>query len=150
MFIPGTRPAWGAVLLWLSVSSCRSSAGTPLPVGWGYPTEYMVKMGRLAVDSKVFPLYEVYDGVQYNITLEPKGNPVREYLKLQNRFRYLNDDEVEWIQKNVDKEWSILTERTKMGITPAGGKEKDVQSLFRDGCGARLQLASCAISTYPI
>ncbi len=94
---------------------------SPCPVGWGYPTEYMVKMGRLAVDSKVFPLYEVYDGVQYNITLEPKGNPVREYLKLQNRFRYLNDNEVEWIQKNVDKEWSILTERTKNGDNAGRG-----------------------------
>jgi pyruvate ferredoxin oxidoreductase beta subunit/2-oxoisovalerate ferredoxin oxidoreductase beta subunit len=86
---------------------------SPCPVGWGYPTEYMVKVGRLAVESKTFPLYEVYDGVNYKITLDPKGIPVREYLKLQNRFRYLKEDEIEFIQKNVDKEWKILVEKSR-------------------------------------
>ena len=85
---------------------------SPCPVGWGYPTQYMIKMGRLAVESKVFPLYEVYDGVKYNITLNPKGIPVKEYLKLQSRFRYLGDDDIKFIQENVEKEWKILMKRS--------------------------------------
>jgi pyruvate/2-oxoacid:ferredoxin oxidoreductase beta subunit len=89
---------------------------SPCPIGWGYPTEYLVKMGRLAVESKIFPLYEVYDGVKYKITWNPKGIPVREYLKLQNRFRYLKEDGIEFIQRNADREWELLIERSKNSL----------------------------------
>lgn len=86
---------------------------SPCPVGWGYPTEYMVKMGRLAVESKVFPLYEVSGGVKYKISVNPRDIPVKEYLKLQNRFRFLKENEIEFIQRNVDAEWKILIEKVK-------------------------------------
>lgn len=86
---------------------------SPCPVGWGYPTEYMVKIGRLAVESKMFPLYEVYDGVRYKVTLESRGVPVKEYLQLQNRFRYLREDEIEFVQRNVDQEWERLMEKSR-------------------------------------
>jgi len=37
----------------------------------------------LAVETKIFPLYEIIDGTQYRITYEPQGLPVSEYLKIQ-------------------------------------------------------------------
>jgi pyruvate ferredoxin oxidoreductase beta subunit/2-oxoisovalerate ferredoxin oxidoreductase beta subunit len=96
---------------------------SPCAVGWGYPTEYMVKVGRLAVESKLFPLCEVYDGIKYKITLNPKGIPVKEYLKLQNRFRYLKEEDIELIQRNVDDEWKRLVEKSRSSIPNEEGSE---------------------------
>jgi pyruvate/2-oxoacid:ferredoxin oxidoreductase beta subunit len=95
---------------------------SPCPVGWGYPTEYMVKIGRLAVESRMFPLYEVYDGIKYNITVNSKGTPVTEYLKLQNRFRYLKEDEIKFIQNNVDREWKNLIQKSRNSPCYEDGK----------------------------
>ena len=86
---------------------------SPCPIGWGYPSEYTVKVGRLAVESSVFPLYEVYDGELYVITQMPKSIPVKDYLTIQSRFRFLKDDEIEMMQKNVDKEWENLVSKSR-------------------------------------
>ncbi len=63
------------------------------PTGWRIPTEDAIKYGRLAVDSCVFPLYEVIDGqVQAYATSRQAAHPVQDYLKGQGRFRHLTDD----------------------------------------------------------
>ena len=59
------------------------------PTGWRSATDLSVRMGRLAVETGVFPLYEVVDG-RYRLTVEvPKIRPVKDYLKPQGRFRHL-------------------------------------------------------------
>ena len=58
----------------------------PCPVGWGFEPENTVKIGRRAVESLVFPLYEIAQGY-YKITCEEtKPQAVAVYLKAQNRF----------------------------------------------------------------
>ena len=58
----------------------------------------------MAVESKVFPLYEVANGEKWTINVRPKREvPVREYLKLQGRFSHLTEEDVEFIQENVDR-----------------------------------------------
>ena len=58
-------------------------------------------MGRLAVQTGVFPLYEIENG-RYKMTLElPEMRPVQDYLKLQGRFRHLSEDTVKEIQDRV-------------------------------------------------
>jgi pyruvate/2-oxoacid:ferredoxin oxidoreductase beta subunit len=67
---------------------------------------------RLAVESKVFPLYEVENGEKWTITVWPKREvQVREYLKLQGRFSHLTEEDIEFIQANVDREWERLVTR---------------------------------------
>jgi pyruvate/2-oxoacid:ferredoxin oxidoreductase beta subunit len=67
----------------------------------------------LAVDTKIFPLLEIENGRRYRLTVEPKGKPVAEYLRLQGRFGHLGEKEIEAIQKNVDEEWEFLKGKAK-------------------------------------
>ncbi len=83
----------------------------PCPTGWRSNPSLTIELCRLAVDSCVFPLYEIENGV-YKVYNKPKKKiPVKDYLKLQGRFRHLPEEEVERIQKNVDKEWELLLKK---------------------------------------
>jgi 2-oxoisovalerate ferredoxin oxidoreductase beta subunit len=80
----------------------------PCPTGWKHAPDITIQVARLATETNVFPLYEVVDGV-YEINRKiahPK--PVSEYLKIQGRFRHLTGEEVQTIQKEVDKSWERL------------------------------------------
>jgi hypothetical protein len=69
-------------------------------------------LSRLAVESKFFPLYEVGNGEKWTITVWPKREvPVREYLKLRGRFSHLTEEDIEFIQENVDRGWERLVGR---------------------------------------
>ncbi len=86
----------------------------PCPTGWRSDPSNTIELCRLAVDSCVFPLYEIENG-KYNIYKKPKKKiPVRDYLKLQGRFRHLPEEEVEKIQGNVDKEWELLLKKEEI------------------------------------
>ena len=85
------------------------------PPGWKFPSEISLKISRLAVDTKIFPLYEIENGRKYGLTVQPKGKPVQEYLKLQGRFGHLGEKEITAIQKNVDEEWDVLMAKMKQG-----------------------------------
>lgn len=77
------------------------------PTGWRIPSEMSVKIARLAVQSNIFPLYEVENGTDY--TLNYKGErPAKEYLELQGRFKHLTADDFSQIQEMVDKDWELL------------------------------------------
>jgi pyruvate/2-oxoacid:ferredoxin oxidoreductase beta subunit len=79
------------------------------PPGWKTPSELSVKLVRLAVRARVFPLYEV-EGGKTTIQEESfqKHVPVREYLRLQGRFSHLKEPDFERIQERVDAEWERL------------------------------------------
>ncbi len=87
---------------------------SPCPTGWKYPPEKTIEVGRLAVQTCIYPLYEVSNG-RYNITFKPgKKRPVKEYFETQGRFRHLPANAIEEIQKSVDKEWDILQRKVEM------------------------------------
>ena len=66
-----------------------------------------VKIARLAVQTNVFPLYEVEGGVDY--TLNARGNrSVRDYLTTQGRFKHLGEEDFDRIQEMVNTEWELL------------------------------------------
>ncbi len=81
------------------------------PVGWRCPPDLSVKMGRLAVETGIFPLYEIEDG-QYKMSFDfPELRPVTDYTKLQGRFRHLSPDDLNKIQTRVVKEYEKLREK---------------------------------------
>jgi pyruvate/2-oxoacid:ferredoxin oxidoreductase beta subunit len=80
----------------------------PCPPGWRISSELSIEVTRLATYTKVFPIYEVYNGEDYHINIEPRDVPVFEYLKLQGRFRHLSKEDIDEIQKRTDYEWRIL------------------------------------------
>jgi pyruvate/2-oxoacid:ferredoxin oxidoreductase beta subunit len=80
------------------------------PTGWAIPSEKSISIARLAVQSNMFPLYEVENGVDY--TLNYQGDvEVDAYLKAQGRFRHLNEEETELIQTMVDEDWDLLMQK---------------------------------------
>jgi pyruvate/2-oxoacid:ferredoxin oxidoreductase beta subunit len=82
---------------------------SPCPPGWKMPTDLSITKVRQAVESRVFPMYEIHNGRKYNLTIEPeKKIPVGEYLSSQGRFAHLSKKEVGIIQKQVDFEWEEL------------------------------------------
>ena len=84
----------------------------PCPRGWGYPTEDLMKINKLAVETCYWPLYEIVDGV-YHITYKPaKKLPIEEFLKPQKRFKHMFAPGNEWMiqefQRIVDERWDEL------------------------------------------
>ncbi|UCG64825.1 MAG: pyruvate synthase subunit beta [Deltaproteobacteria bacterium] len=83
------------------------------PTGWRLPPEQCIKAGRMAVQTGIFPLYEVEDG-KYRMTIETRElRPVEEYLKLQGRFRHLSEDEKKVIQERVNQEYKRLMNKVE-------------------------------------
>jgi pyruvate/2-oxoacid:ferredoxin oxidoreductase beta subunit len=85
----------------------------PCPTGWRMPEDLTAKSTMLAVETRLFPLYEIIEGTQYRITHEPQGLPVEEYLKIQGRYRQLNKEQIRQMQKEVDESWEQLTGKRK-------------------------------------
>jgi len=85
------------------------------PTGWRCPTDLSVKLGRLAVETGIFPLYEVENG-KYKLNFDfPKLKPVTAYMKLQGRFRHLSEDIIEKIQQRVTADYAALKEKAVEG-----------------------------------
>jgi pyruvate/2-oxoacid:ferredoxin oxidoreductase beta subunit len=83
----------------------------PCPTGWKTATDLSPELSILAVETNVFPLYEVEDGRRYTINHEPRCLPVQEYLKKQGRYRHLEEEQIRKIQADVDEEWEKLKRR---------------------------------------
>jgi len=81
---------------------------TPCVTGWVFPSELTVEVSRLAVETKIFPLYEVENGTVLTINKEPEGLPVEEYLRIQRRFKHLTSQQRADIQREVDRKWKQL------------------------------------------
>ncbi|HDN81970.1 MAG TPA: 3-methyl-2-oxobutanoate dehydrogenase subunit beta [Methanomicrobia archaeon] len=80
----------------------------PCPTGWRSLPQHTIKLARLAVQTNIFPLYEVENG-KYKINIKPKNpKPVEEYLKLQGRFRHLTEENIKEIQEATNKKWKKL------------------------------------------
>jgi len=83
------------------------------PTGWRCATDLTIRMGRLAVETGIFPLYEIENGT-YRLNFDfPKLRPVTDYMKLQGRFRHLSEDIIDKIQQRVNKEYAKLREKVK-------------------------------------
>ena len=81
------------------------------PTGWRIPTDTTIRLGRLAVETGVFPLYEVENG-KYSLNYDPPQlRPVIDYLKPQGRFRHLTPELVDKIQQRVNKEYARIKEK---------------------------------------
>lgn len=87
---------------------------SPCPIGWRCASEISVNVGRLAVQTGVFPLYEIENG-RYKLNIAPtKLRPVEEYLKLQGRFRHLTAETIKQIQERVEREYVQLKQKASI------------------------------------
>ena len=58
----------------------------PCPTGWKTEPAESIELVSLAVRCGVFPLYEVFDGIDYRINAEPDGTDAANYYEKQQRF----------------------------------------------------------------
>ncbi|MEM3750492.1 MAG: 3-methyl-2-oxobutanoate dehydrogenase subunit beta [Candidatus Jordarchaeales archaeon] len=90
---------------------------TPCPPGWRFDTGLAVKIGRLAVQSGMWLLYEVENGVfrlsppSRKILENPeKRVPVKEYIRAQGRFRGMSENEITLLQEMIDSKLEKVAE----------------------------------------
>ena len=91
---------------------CFLNVLAPCPRGWGYPTEDLMNINKLAVETCYWPLYEIIDG-RYVVNYKPKNKlPIEEFLRPQKRFKHMFKPGNEWMieefQKEVDKRYEDL------------------------------------------
>ncbi|BBO69067.1 2-ketoisovalerate ferredoxin oxidoreductase subunit beta [Desulfosarcina alkanivorans] len=83
------------------------------PTGWRHAPEVSVEVARMAVRSRVFPLYEVFDGENWEISPMPAKEPIESYLNLQGRFKNMPPETAAAFQSNVDKDWNKLLKKSQ-------------------------------------
>ncbi len=93
---------------------------TPCPTGWRMPYDLSPDISVLAVETNIFPLYEVEDGVRYTISHVPRRLPVEEYLLLQGRFKHLTKENIQRIQRDADDEWEKLRYKEQRSLEKTG------------------------------
>ena len=79
---------------------------TPCLDGWGLADNAGPKTSRLAVETGIFPLYEVENGETYTLNYGSKGTPVDQYLLTQRRYQHLGPEQIAEIQAQVDINWA--------------------------------------------
>jgi pyruvate/2-oxoacid:ferredoxin oxidoreductase beta subunit len=87
---------------------------TPCPTGWQFPTERSTEIGRLAVETNYFPLWEAVNGnVRFTKTIDfPK--PIEAFTRTMGRYKHLTRAEISSLQESVDDRYQRLTALSKM------------------------------------
>jgi pyruvate ferredoxin oxidoreductase beta subunit len=85
----------------------------PCPTGWDFDPEATVEVGKLAVQTGVWPLKEYADGHVTHTRIPRPRRPVEDYLRLQGRFAHLfhparSDAVLDEIQAQVDAYWAAI------------------------------------------
>ncbi len=89
----------------------------PCPPGWGFDTRHSVKLGKLAVETGLFELYEVehdvlrLTGASRKIADKRSLVPVAEFFRAQSRFRLMNVSQIEEIQEKITRKWAGAFEK---------------------------------------
>jgi pyruvate ferredoxin oxidoreductase beta subunit len=84
---------------------------TPCPPGWGMEERLAVAIGRLAVNTGLYVLYEI-EGGETRLSepsarlLKKKLLPVSDYVNAQHRFKALGAEGIEELQQEVDTKWA--------------------------------------------
>jgi pyruvate ferredoxin oxidoreductase alpha subunit len=86
---------------------------SPCPPGHRIDSKDAIKLARLAVECRVFALYEIYDGRRYVLNYEPKGLSIDLYLKPQGRFSRMTEEDYKKFQEMVNTEWDILIKKVR-------------------------------------
>lgn len=84
----------------------------PCPKGWDYDPMYSHEMGELAIETGIWPLYEIEEGKikMYGksrriLAGQMKRKPVKEYLMRQGRFAHFIDEDIAYFQGKIDEMW---------------------------------------------
>jgi len=83
------------------------------PTGWRHAAELSVEIAREAVRSRLFPLYEVFNGDDWQLSPMPDKVDVDTYLKHQGRFKKMLAGDHKDFQQQVDDDWQRLLNKCR-------------------------------------
>lgn len=89
---------------------CYVQVCSPCVPGWGYDSAKTVEIARLAVETGVYPLYEIENGILRITHKLKERKPIEAYLKMQARFKHLSEEQIKEVQAFIDAEWKRLLE----------------------------------------
>jgi len=89
---------------------CYIHAHAPCSTGWRFESSRTVEIGKLAVETALWPLYEIEYSEITGVKKIKNKKPVEEYLKAQGRFKHLftkegGEKEIVKIQEIAD--WNV-------------------------------------------
>ena len=80
----------------------------PCPTGWGVDTSETIDIAREIVDTGLWYLAEYYDN-ELHLNMKPKAlDGVKHYIRRQNRFKHLSDEDIDKIIRERDKTWERI------------------------------------------
>lgn len=79
----------------------------PCIPGWKIPSDSTIDIAKLAFETNFYPLYEIENG-KIKLTKNANKKPIKEYLKLQGRFKNLNEKEIQELQSYIDENYKKL------------------------------------------
>ena len=101
---------------------------SPCPTHWEIPSELSIELTRAAVQTRIFPLYEVEDGMKYAIKVLPETYaPVSRFLSRQGRFADLSAETIRQVQNRVESQWKQLQRRVELSHGGVSGHAKAKQ-----------------------
>jgi pyruvate ferredoxin oxidoreductase beta subunit len=93
---------------------------TACPPGWRIPADETINIGKLAVKTGVWALFEIENGKfrltgpSARILKQNKRKPLEEYLRIQGRYRKMTDEDVKILKERIDKAWKSYSELHKL------------------------------------
>ncbi|WP_456322007.1 pyruvate synthase subunit PorB [Palaeococcus sp. (in: euryarchaeotes)] len=98
------------------------------PTGWKSPLEKGVELARLAIETGVWPLFEIENGDFHNIKIQAPGGgakvkreggkivaitfkkPLEDYLRMQGRFKHLfkKPEAIQEMKEQIKAMWKVL------------------------------------------
>ena len=92
----------------------------PCPVGWRFPPSKTIEVGRLAVLTGMWPLFEVeyghfrLTGPSRQLLDKNKRKPIIDYLRIQGRFKHLTKEDIKKLEQYVDDMWDYIKRLIKV------------------------------------
>ncbi|MDJ0657562.1 MAG: thiamine pyrophosphate-dependent enzyme [Xanthomonadales bacterium] len=91
---------------------------SPCPTGWKSEPADSVELVRIAVNSGLFPLYEVFHGLDYKINVEPDGTTdPADYFSRQKRF-HPDEIDLEATRKRCENRFNQLRALARINLAP--------------------------------
>ena len=88
----------------------------PCPTGWKHAESDTVEIAKLAVETRMWVLYEIEDGKVRLTKRVDKPKPVKEYLDIQGRFNHLQSGEIKTIKSLTDQEYEKVLKWEDCGM----------------------------------
>ncbi len=105
----------------------------PCTLSWRFAPEDTMRLAKLAVETRYWPVYEVINGKYWKVNVKPKRpKPIEEYISAQPRWKHVlkYPEIVAKIQKEIDDKWNHLLALEEMSKKLAEQEGIDYEALF--------------------